>query len=187
MTTEVRCGHCGARMRADAAWCTLCYTPAAGQPVGTARRAEPVGAAANGAPGGVTTDTRPAARGALAMDVAVTAAGTVTTAPATDTAPVAAGTAAAAAAVTTAAAATAGLGTDAPPPAWPCHGCGASVPLEESSCPHCGAPFLPPVDDTRAKLSRFTSSGSKALIMILGSFGIGLLLIAGMYVLATLF
>ncbi|ABK52751.1 conserved hypothetical protein [Acidothermus cellulolyticus 11B] len=145
----------------------------------------------------MTTDTRPAARSALATDVAVTAAGTVRTGTATDTAPVAAGTAAgaistagtaaAATAVTAGAAATAGLGTDAPSPAWPCHGCGASVPLEESSCPHCGAPFLPPVDDTRAKLSRFTSSGSKALIMILGSFGIGLLLIAGMYVLATLF
>jgi hypothetical protein len=28
------------------------------------------------------------------------------------------------------------------PTAWPCSGCGTSVPFEEMTCPNCGSPFL---------------------------------------------
>jgi len=34
---------------------------------------------------------------------------------------------------------------------WPCHGCGAMVPMEDNACSQCGRPFLP--SDTMPSLA----------------------------------
>lgn len=31
---------------------------------------------------------------------------------------------------------------EAPAPTWPCSGCDQRVPLEETTCPHCGTAFM---------------------------------------------
>lgn len=73
-------------------------------------------------------------------------------------------------------------------PCWPCRGCGAAVPLDADACPACATPFLIDTDaDTRATLARLTSTRSKTLIMIVGSLGLGVIFVAGMYLLAAIF
>jgi hypothetical protein len=74
---------------------------------------------------------------------------------------------------------------------WPCATCGATVPLDSSTCTSCGAGFLEgtlPVDPVLGRLSKgAASTQAKVLIMVGGSLGLLVVILGAMYVLGAIF
>jgi RNA polymerase subunit RPABC4/transcription elongation factor Spt4 len=160
---DVRCPHCGALLRADSPWCSLCFTdlrPApepepVPEPVDSR---EPSYAAAGVRSGGLAEGFDP-----LTAPLAVVEAGGLVNGadaqPATD--------------------------DDAKPAGWPCTGCAEVVSFDDATCPKCGTAFLAGATGQPDLLDRIGKQGipasTQAAIIAGGSLGIILLFVGVMY------
>lgn len=121
------CPACGAALRPDAPWCTLCFADLCPAPGPAAARApapaaDPAAAAAR-APAPAADPASAAARAAVAVGTDDVRAGTQPVAPV--------------------------LGDG---PSWPCSRCAAANGYERDTCRACGASFLAAVKDDEAPL-----------------------------------
>lgn len=184
-----RCPRCGALVRPAAQWCTLCYadlrpasepvteveTPALAPTAPTAPTAPPAGPAQSRSFG---TD-RSAPKHASAPFDPLTAPLALLERPAE--------------APPDGSASSSATDAEAPetlPPSasatWPCSRCQATVALEETTCPDCGAPFLVS-DASSGRLHELTASaGTKVAIMIGGSVVVGIVFFAVLFIIAEL-
>jgi DNA-directed RNA polymerase subunit RPC12/RpoP len=175
-----RCPKCGARLRDDASWCSLCYADLRPPPpVVTSERRDPD-----------RQGSAPKHAGRHARHAAQPGPAVPDPAPAIDplTAPLAvleADPYAAAAGSSEPTAGAAPAGETAP--TWPCLTCGSVVPISEPACPHCGEVFLAAARRDDGSLRRLSSNGSKAAIMVGGSLGLMLVLLAAMYLFGAIF
>ncbi len=75
---------------------------------------------------------------------------------------------------------------------WPCGRCGAVVPLEQDSCPDCGGGFMAANVPNRHGSQRGIdaigttplSSRTKAIVMVSGAIGVGVVLLLGTVIVA---
>ncbi len=121
------CPACGAALRPDAPWCTLCFAdlrpaPGPGAARAPAPAADPASAAAR-APAPAADPASAAARAAVAVGTDDARAGTQSVAPV--------------------------LGDG---PSWPCSRCAAANGYERDTCRACGASFLAAVKDDEVLL-----------------------------------
>jgi hypothetical protein len=148
-----RCTGCGAALAPDAPWCSLCFTarPQPAPPVTvaapTSRAQVPAGAAA-GAPGGGAAGLYPQITserlGRHARPVPPDTAGAPDEQQPRQLVQLDADPERAAGAALSP--------SDEPQPTWPCHTCGAQVPLAADRCPDCGGGFLGGVELPRMSL-----------------------------------
>ena len=157
-----RCPSCAAAVPAGAPWCTLCWAPL--------RKPEP------------EPEPQPAPELAPQPAAAVVVPAQpsdsdVLTATATSTAT----------ATTTA---TANLATQ--PVGWPCVNCNISIPIEHDDCPDCGRRFLDePLGENAGLVDRLPvymdKKGFNAAVIVAGSFGLTVLLVAFLALLGLFF
>ena len=156
--TDQRCPHCAALVRADAAWCSLCYADLRpGAPSKDVPTPEAAAPSSTLPPAGTLPSAAPCSP--LPPAGTLPSAGTTASADAAGPASAVAG--------------------------WPCQRCGGLVALTESACTHCGAGFLEGGDDSDPVVRRLRgglSNQAKAMIMVGGAallllviFGLGYL------------
>ena len=164
--TDSRCPRCGAHVRSDAPWCTLCYADL--------RPAPPPAAISVSVPGGVS---------APAAEEGVPAELDPLTAPLALVEAVAGGSHAGGDAQL-ASAPTKAVG-------WPCTRCETVVPFDDSECPACGSGFLDgasgDADFVQRIGGRGISTGTQVMIMAGGSIGLVALITALLFLAGAIF
>lgn len=167
-----RCPRCAALVRPGTQWCTLCYADL--------RPTPPAPPEPPAAPVPLAPPRPPAAASSETIDPLTAPLALLEHAPDGH-------------AVAQLSAAEPHTQLSQPRATWPCATCGASVPLDESTCTSCGAGFLEgtlPVDAVLGRLlggARGVSNQAKLLIMVGGSLGLLVLILGAMYIVGTIF